>query len=392
MFSLRRAVAGRTAVAVTACAGVRCQGGRHGGGQHGGDRGGRRGGQGGSGMSRQDQEAMFRQQQQMQQMQQMQRGGGGAPPQRGAPQEMRRGGQAPPQQQQMEEEPEEDATPPPPPTKPENSQFVKVEQRPDGAAVMRMARAPVNSLNLEMFTELADWFMWLSTEESGCKSVVLTSDIATVFSAGLDINELHKPEQERFEKFWMSFQEIWLIINSFPKPVIAGINGNSPAGGCVIALCCDYRVMARASLKDPANPKAYRIGLNETKLGIIAPPWVMKSLAYVVGERKAEKMLQLGETPTADEALAMGLIDRVVEEGELLEAAAQEAAKFAAIPGEARWMSKDMMRRELMQFFPSEQERIYDMEFFSSLVQNPEVVDNVGKYLARLAGGKKKQQ
>jgi 3,2-trans-enoyl-CoA isomerase len=295
------------------------------------------------------------------------------------------------QMQQQGEAEEEDQTPPPPPKKPEDSKFTKVDIGADGTAVVRMCRAPVNSFNLEFFTELADWFMWLSTDESACKAVVLTSDIATVFSAGIDITELHEPQVERFERFWMSFQEIWLILNSYPKPVIAAVNGNSPAGGCILSICCDYRVMARASLKDPANPKPYRIGLNETKLGIIAPPWVMKTLAYTIGERKAEKMLQLGETPTADEALALGLVDRVVDEADVLEVALKEAAKFAAIPAEARWMSKDMMRRDLMQFFPSEQERLYDAQFFTSLVQNPEVAANVGNYLARLSGGKKKQ-
>lgn len=304
-----------------------------------------------------------------------------------------RGRQQPPprQQQQQEEEPqedEEDATPPPPPTKPETSKYVKVDQRPDGVALLKMSRAPVNSLNLDMFQELIDWMMWLSTEESGAKSVVLTSELNTVFSAGLDINELHKPDPERFQEFWYSFQEIWMILNTFPKPVIAGINGNSPAGGCVLALACDYRVMARASMKDPANPKAYRIGLNETKLGIVAPPWVMRSLSYAIGERKAERMLQLGETPTAEEALTIGLVDRVVEENEIVDAAVHEALRFSAIPAEARWLTKDLSRQALTGFFSTPDARKYDGEFFANMIQNPEVVDNIGKYLARL-GGKK---
>lgn len=319
---------------------------------------------------------------QAQQQQQMQRGA----PQGRAPQQQQ---QMPPQQRQQAPPAEEEEEDMAPPTKPENSKWTKVDQRADGVAVLKMARAPVNSLNLEMFEELIAWYMWLSTEESGCKAIVLTSELSTVFSAGLDINELNKPEPERFQQFWFAFQEIWLIMNTFPKPIIASINGNSPAGGCVLSLCCDYRIMARASLKDPANPKPYRIGLNETKLGIVAPPWVMRSLAYVVGDRKAERMLQLGETPTADEALAIGLVDKVVEETEIQEAALQEAAKFVAIPNMARMLSKDLSRQHLTSFFREEEARQYDGEFFANLVQNPEVAENVSKYLARLGGGKK---
>lgn len=271
------------------------------------------------------------------------------------------------------------------PVKPTDSKYVAVEHDAQGIATLRLNRAPVNSLNLEFFTEFNQWLLWLGSDEA-TKAVVITSAIPLVYSAGLDINELHNPQPERMGKFWTAFQEMWLILNSFPKPLIAAVNGNAPAGGCIIAIACDYRVMARNPAGAP--DKLFRIGLNETKLGIVAPPWVMAGYSYVLGHRKAERMLQLGETPTAEEALAIGLIDAVVEEDQVLATALKEAAKFAAIPNQARWMSRDMMRQEVNAFLNSDEARQYDTNFFMQMVATEDVQKNIGNYLARLSGKK----
>ena len=86
----------------------------------------------------------------------------------------------------------------------------------------------------------------------------------TVFCAGLEITEMYKPEQEKLEVFWGSLQDLWIELYSCKVPTAAAIIGHSPAGGCLLAMCCDYRVMV--------GPK-YTIGLNETQLGIVAPFW-----------------------------------------------------------------------------------------------------------------------
>ena len=325
--------------------------------------------------------------------------GGGQPPRGGGrplpPQQQRQAPPPPSRQQQQQQQggedapaPEENAPPPPPPTKPEEPpKFLKVTQLATNkkVAVVQLNRAPVNSLNLETLAELNQWLMWLSyTEETD--GIILGSNLPMVYSAGLDINELSNPKPDRFAAFWGAFQETWSILNSFPKPIVAAINGNSPAGGCILAICCDYRVMARCPNGQPTKP--YRIGLNESKIGMIAPPWVMNTFSYVVGNRKAERMLQLGETPTADEALTIGLVDQVVAEEEVMSVATKELEKFMAIPASARWMTRDMMRRDLVQFMSTEEEREYDVNFFGNLLQNPEVQSNIAKYMARLSGKK----
>lgn len=261
--------------------------------------------------------------------------------------------------------------------------MLKIHTNEKKITTIELSRAPVNSLNLELFEEFNKWMLWLGSDDS-CKSIILTSSIPTVFSAGLDIGEMYNPQPERLRRFWQAFQETWLILNSFPKPIVAAVSGNSPAGGCILALGADYRVMARHPAGRPERP--YRIGLNETKLGIAAPAWVVPAYAYVVGHRCAERMLQLGETPTADEALRVGLVDAVVEEEQLRAAAVKEAERFMAIPQQSRWMSRDMMRREFLQYIASDEDREYDTQFFVELMMNPEVQKGLEAYMARLRG------
>ncbi|GET91231.1 3,2-trans-enoyl-coA isomerase, mitochondrial precursor, putative [Leishmania tarentolae] len=272
-----------------------------------------------------------------------------------------------------------------PPKKPtEAPKFVRISTNEKGITNVQLARAPVNSMSLEVFQELNQWMLWLGSNEE-TKAVVISSAIPTVFSAGLDLAEVHNPKPDRVAVFWQSFQEMWLIFNSFPKPIIAAITGNSPAAGCIVAMGCDYRVMARGPKDNTNSSRLYRIGLNETKLGLVAPPWVMPAYAYLMGSRQAERMLQLGETPVADDAQKLGLVDEVAaDEERAIEVAYQQAERFLSVPQQSRWMARDMMRREYLQMLASDEERNYDTEFFTQFVQSPEVQKNLDSYLGRL--------
>lgn len=291
-----------------------------------------------------------------------------------------------------------------PPQKPsESPKFITITEDEGGKRgiyTVSLSRPPVNSLHLDLLEELNSWMLWLgSTEE--VKAVILTSVIPTVFSAGLDLQELHRPQQERFIAFWTAFQETWIILNSFPHPIVAAITGNSPSAGCTLAMGCDYRVMARGPRNGASQPipssssaggaapaappsRPYRIGLNECKLGLVAPAWAMPAYGYLLGSRRAERMLQLGETPTAEEALQLGLIDQIVESDDrVMEAAVRMAERFAAIPKPSRWMARNTMRQEYLDMLASEENRHYDTEFFSNLIGSPEVQGSLEAYLER---------
>uniref|UniRef100_A0A8C5MBH5 Enoyl-CoA delta isomerase 1, mitochondrial n=1 Tax=Leptobrachium leishanense TaxID=445787 RepID=A0A8C5MBH5_9ANUR len=168
-----------------------------------------------------------------------------------------------------------------------------------GVAIMKLKNPPVNSLSLELLTEFSITIEKLEVDRS-CRGVIfLTSAAPKIFSAGLDITE-------------MSVQELWLLLNGSNMVTIAAINGSSPAGGCLMAMCCDFRIMAD-------NPK-YTIGLNETQLGIVAPFWLKDTITNILGHRLTEQSLQLGQMYTS--ALKIGLVDQLVPEDKVQSTAA----------------------------------------------------------------------
>lgn len=113
-----------------------------------------------------------------------------------------------------------------------------------------------------------------------------------MFSAGLDIMEMYKPDLERTAKFWTTLQDVWLKLYGSPFATAAAIGGHAPAGGCLLSMSCEYRVMAQN----------FTIGLNETKLGIVAPTWFMATMENTIGRRQTEVALTTGRMFTTDEA------------------------------------------------------------------------------------------
>merc|ERR1712232_946437 len=109
---------------------------------------------------------------------------------------------------------------------------------------------------------------------------------------------------------------------STPLAAVAAIDGHAPAGGCLLAASCDYRVMAEGK---------FGIGLNETQLGIVAPPWFVDVLAPLMGPRRTDRMLQLGQLLSPQQALECGLVDRLVDHGTALIRAHEELATYVAV-------------------------------------------------------------
>ena len=127
--------------------------------------------------------------------------------------------------------------------------------------IIEMNRPPVNSISKEMADSIAESVGAAEADEE-VQSIILKSSNRKVFSAGLDIEEMNNPEPERLEAFWRSIQGLFLTLYGTRCATVAAIEGHAPAGGYLLAMCCDYRIMA---VEDDFNrPK---IGLNETKLG-----------------------------------------------------------------------------------------------------------------------------
>ncbi|XP_022187752.2 enoyl-CoA delta isomerase 1, mitochondrial [Nilaparvata lugens] len=211
-------------------------------------------------------------------------------------------------------------------------------------------------------------------EKSKCRGMILTSDNPSVFSAGLDILEMYKPDPTRVKDFWTTLQDTWIKLYTTSFPTVAVINGHSPAGGCLLALSCEYRIIV-----GPKNT----IGLNETKLGIIAPRWFQDSMRNVIGERQAELALTTGKMFTADEALKVNLVDEVVaSKDEATGRAIAFLSQFAKIPPLPRKMTKLEFREATVNWLVNNKEK--DLQIFLSYINQPKVQEGLGMYLESL--------
>jgi len=150
-------------------------------------------------------------------------------------------------------------------------------------------------------------------------------------------------ERDALQAGWMTLFDAARALANSPVPVVAAINGHSPAGGCVLALCCDYRVMA--SSPDPAKP--FRIGLNETQVGLVAPEGIQRLLRRVVGPYRAERLLVSGELVTAEQALAWGMVDEVLAIDQVVPRAVAWLQQLLALPREAMLHTRRIARADV---------------------------------------------
>ena len=133
-------------------------------------------------------------------------------------------------------------------------------QEKEGYAILQLDRGRANPINQLMVDELLSALADIESNDT-LNGLIITGK-PNFFTAGLDIVELYNYDDEAMAKFWDDFMMLIHKLVAFKKPLIASITGHSPAGGCVIAICCDYRVMAKGK---------YTIGLNEIPVGITVP-------------------------------------------------------------------------------------------------------------------------
>ncbi|XP_037647824.1 enoyl-CoA delta isomerase 1, mitochondrial-like [Sebastes umbrosus] len=257
-----------------------------------------------------------------------------------------------------------------------NSTSPKIEvdfDQSTGVAVMRMQSPPVNSLSLDFITELCIGVEKLEMDKS-CRGLIITSSQPKVFSAGLDIMEMYGKSPERCGEFRRAVQEMWLKLYSSNMVTIAAINVRTSCGSSLMSLTCDYRIMA--------DNLRYRIGLNETQLGIVAPFWFKDTMTNTVGHRNTELALQLGLLYNPSEALKIGMVDEVVPEDQVLTTATQAMTKWLAIPDHARQITKSMMRKPTIDKLTSNRED--DIKHFVDFITKDSIQKSLGMYMEML--------
>ncbi|MDD2736776.1 MAG: enoyl-CoA hydratase/isomerase family protein [Desulfuromonadaceae bacterium] len=186
-------------------------------------------------------------------------------------------------------------------------------------------RPPTNPLNSEFGLELFKAFSE-AEQMDNITVVVITSALEKVFIAGGDIKEMAAKDAADAEIFSKLLQGANNIINRMKKVVIAAINGHALGGGCELAMACDYRLMT--------SGKAL-IGLPEAGLGIIPGAGGTQRLPRLVGLSKALDILLRGKTMSPQEALAIGLVDQLIEPENFKEEVMKFATDLASAAGKA---------------------------------------------------------
>lgn len=207
----------------------------------------------------------------------------------------------------------------------------------DQLAIVTLNRGKSNALNREMIVELDDMLKNISSDDN-IGGVIITGQ-ENFFSAGLDLIELYHYNEQEAESFWHLFLGFTARITAFKKPIVAAINGHSPAGGCVIALACDARIMAEGK---------YIIGLNEVPVGIIVPNSIFQLYAFWLGSANATRSLLEGKLFSPDEALQIGLVDEVVKQESILTVAERKVRKYMSLERNTWQHSKLNIRQELI--------------------------------------------
>jgi enoyl-CoA hydratase/carnithine racemase len=198
-------------------------------------------------------------------------------------------------------------------------------QKKKNIAIVQLSHKSTNAINLALVKELADTINDIKVDDK-IKALVLTSANEKFLSIGFDIPSLRPLSQDDFSLFYQAFNQLCIDLYTLPKPTIAAITGHAIAGGCILALCCDERVIAEGR-------KLF--GLNEVKLGVPVPYVADRILHALVGARLAREVMELGEFYPAEDALEIGLVDYLVPLDQVLEKALEQARLLSAAPGEA---------------------------------------------------------
>lgn len=195
-------------------------------------------------------------------------------------------------------------------------ELVLRETHPDGVVALRLNRPPMNPLSQALLDAIGDTAETLRGDDSVKAVVVFGSEKA--LAAGADIKEFG--DQDAARRIGASFRRAFDGVAAIPRPVIAGIRGFALGGGMELALACDLRVAADTA----------RLGQPEILLGIIPGAGGTQRLPRLVGSARAKELIWSGRQVKADEALAIGLVDRVVPADDLESATLAWAAQLAA--------------------------------------------------------------
>jgi enoyl-CoA hydratase/carnithine racemase len=201
---------------------------------------------------------------------------------------------------------------------------------------LRMSRPPANALNPELIAALGE-AVALAPKE-GARALVLSSGVR-LFSGGLDVPYLIQLDRAAIRETWESFYRLMFGLAASPIPVAAAVTGHSPAGGAVLSIFCDYRVMAEGD---------FQIGFNEVQVGIPLPIAIYRAFVRLVGTHQAERLCVPGRMVPAAEAFRIGFVDELAPLDQVVPRALAWCQELVSLPPVAMTRTRQTARADLI--------------------------------------------
>jgi enoyl-CoA hydratase len=217
--------------------------------------------------------------------------------------------------------------------------------------VVKLARGKANALAAPMVEEL-NAVIDEAAGDTGIRGVVVASDCPGFFCAGFDIHEVFEYDRNSMTLFSARFIDLYESIYLLPKPVVAAISGHAYAGGAMLAVACDLRIMAT---------EAADFALNEINLGLMLPPGFIRMLVGVVGPGAAREIVLSGNPVGPGRALEIGLVSEVVDLSCIRQRAVELCSSLAKKPG-AAFVANKRALREVLGRTVSDSDRVYLQE------------------------------
>jgi enoyl-CoA hydratase len=248
--------------------------------------------------------------------------------------------------------------------------MLEIERR-DGNDLLRLAHGRANALDLELTEALGAALRKLRAESTGA---LVISGTGRLFSAGVDLKRVLSGGASYVDEFLPSMNAMFLELFTFPRPVVAAINGHAIAGGCIMALACDWVVMARGEAE---------IGMPELPVGVPFPSVPLEIVRNAVSPERFPVLILRGQRCRPEEALEVGMIHEICEPAELDARALEAATRFTAISPEAFAQVKRMIRQPAL-------DRISERAEAEVLAiwKSPETASRIGSYLDQVLGSR----
>ncbi len=245
-------------------------------------------------------------------------------------------------------------------------------QHIDDVAVFTLAHGKASALDLEFCRALLHEVE--STRNTATHGIVLTGT-GHIFSAGVDLLRLLDEDIAYTQEFLSALELLFETLFTYPKPLVAAVNGHAIAGGCVMASCADYRIMADGK---------GRVGAPELRVGVPFPTAALEIMRFALPGQRLDRIMFTGETFLPADAKTLGLIDRVVPPDQLIQESLTQIKTLTALPAAAFALTKRQLRFPYVARFQNNEFDTY----VKNLWQEPSTREAIRQYVEKTMGKK----